>query len=139
VRVEARRRLPATGIVWAENVIVTAHHVVEAEENIPIGLHNGETVTASLVGRDPNTDIAVLRASKSLSAANIAPDDNVLKVREGGREVRRRFSRRWDSGRWWMAIGGRMEGAIQTDVVMYPGFSGGPLVDAAGLVRGMKG
>src|SRR5262245_45153311 len=80
VRVEARRRLPATGIVWADNVIVTAHHVVEAEENINIGLHNGETVTASLVGRDPNTDIAVLRASKSLTAANLAPDDNVLKV-----------------------------------------------------------
>jgi S1-C subfamily serine protease len=183
VRVEARRRLPATGIVWADNVIVTAHHVVEAEENITIGLHDGDTTTASLVGRDPNTDIAVLRANKSLSAANIAPDDNVLKVghlvlalgrptqnlqatfgvvsaindsvspgggaefdvlirREGrhgeGREVRRRFSRRWESGRWWMAIGGRMEGAIQTDVVMYPGFSGGPLVDAAGLVRGMN-
>ncbi len=39
VRVEARRRLPATGIVWsADGVIVTAHHVVERDDDITIGL-----------------------------------------------------------------------------------------------------
>ena len=63
VRVEARRRLPASGIVWsADGIIVTAHHVVEEDENIGIGLADGRTVSASLVGRDPTTDIAVLRA-----------------------------------------------------------------------------
>ena len=63
VRVEARRRLPASGIVWsADGMIVTAHHVVEQDENIGIGLADGRTVSASLVGRDPTTDIAVLRA-----------------------------------------------------------------------------
>ena len=63
VRVEARRRLPASGIVWsADGIIVTAHHVVEEDEAIGIGLADGRTVSASLVGRDPTTDIAVLRA-----------------------------------------------------------------------------
>src|SRR5258708_35515868 len=63
VRVEARRRMPATGIVWgADGVIVTAHHVVERDDDIKIGLPNGETVKATLVGRDPSTDLAVLRA-----------------------------------------------------------------------------
>ena len=55
VRVEARRRLPASGIVWsADGIIVTAHHVVEEDENIGIGLADGRTVGASLVGRDPD-------------------------------------------------------------------------------------
>ena len=54
VRVEARRRLPASGIVWSsEGVIVAAHHVIERDDDIRIGLGNGETVPAVLVGRDP--------------------------------------------------------------------------------------
>src|SRR5262249_29826684 len=64
VRVEARRRLPATGIVWRrDGIIVTAHHVVETDDNIRLGLHGGQTVTATLVGRDPTTDLAVLRVT----------------------------------------------------------------------------
>ena len=53
VRVEARRRLPATGVVWSsDGLIVTTHHVVEQDENIGVGLSDGRTVTATLVGRD---------------------------------------------------------------------------------------
>src|SRR5215470_15839859 len=64
VRVEARRRIPATGMVWArDGIIVTAHHVIERDDNIRLGLHGGQTVTATLVGRDPTTDLAVLRVT----------------------------------------------------------------------------
>src|SRR5215213_1282760 len=63
VKVAARRRMPASGVIWAaDGIIVTSHHVVEMDENIKIGLPDGKTVSATLVGRDPNTDIAVLRA-----------------------------------------------------------------------------
>ena len=63
VRVDARDRLPASGIVWSrDGVVVTAHHVVERDDNISLGLPSGETVAAELVGRDPTTDLAVLRA-----------------------------------------------------------------------------
>jgi len=63
VRVAARRRLPAMGIVcFSDGVIVTAHHLVSEEENIHAGLPDGRTVPADLVGRDPTTDLAVLRA-----------------------------------------------------------------------------
>src|SRR5688500_618438 len=66
VRVDARRRMPASGIVWsADGVIVTAHHVIERDENITIGLPDGSSVGASVVGRDPTTDVAVLRAQTS--------------------------------------------------------------------------
>src|SRR5678816_1244206 len=61
VRVEARRRLPASGLVWSpEGVIVTAHHVIEQDEAVRVGLHGGQTVTATLVGRDATTDLACL-------------------------------------------------------------------------------
>src|SRR5215470_11030988 len=66
VRVEARRRLAATGIVWSpDGVIVTAHHVVEQDDSIHIGLADGQTVSATVVGRDPTTDLAVLRTQAS--------------------------------------------------------------------------
>ena len=61
-RVEARDRIPASGIVWsADGVIVTADHVVERDDRITVGV-GGDSVPATLVGRDRATDIAVLRA-----------------------------------------------------------------------------
>ena len=80
VRVEARRRLPATGIAWADELIVTANHVVEIDDDISIGLPDGERVQASLVGRDPRNDLALLRVDGGgLTAANWA-DDEKLRV-----------------------------------------------------------
>src|SRR5579859_8144476 len=69
VRIEGRRRLPSTGIVWSnDGVIVTAHHTVERDENLSVGLPNGDKGSATLVGRDPSTDLAVLRVeAKGLS------------------------------------------------------------------------
>src|SRR3990170_8063061 len=62
VRVDGRRRLPASGIVWnAEGMIITSHHVLESDEGIQVGLPDGETIPAELVGRDHTTDLAVLR------------------------------------------------------------------------------
>ena len=78
VRVEGRERLPATGIVWdGEGLILTAHHVLERDENINVGFEDGETVTAELVGRDPATDLAFLRTTKRDSSipAWAGPED----------------------------------------------------------------
>ena len=168
VRVEARRRLPATGVVWSENTIVTAHHVVEKEEGITIGLHDGTEVKADLVGRDPHNDLAVLKTDSTLSPAPWA-DDDALKVghlvlalgrpgkqvqatlgvssalvgrmerkpKRKGRTGRGRGHRRFHRRR--MIFGGAlMDGYIQTDVAMYPGFSGGPLVSGDGKVHGIN-
>ncbi len=147
VRVEARRRLPASGIVWSsDGVIVTAHHVVERDENIGIGLAGQETVTASLVGRDPTTDLAVLRVDgvdltpptwaepESLSVGHL-----VLGLGRPGRTVQATLGIVSALGEGWRTpAGGRVEPYLQTDLVMYPGFSGGPLVDVAGGVLGLN-
>jgi S1-C subfamily serine protease len=77
VRIDARRRLPATGFVWdADGVIVTANHIVQTDDNIGIGLADGSTVAATLIGRDPYNDLAVLRAEGDFSpVARAAAED----------------------------------------------------------------
>src|SRR5512138_1315203 len=76
VRVDGRRRGPASGVVWSsDGLVVTAHHVVERDEELEVGLPSGETVPAELVGRDPTTDLALLRASASGLAAAAWTDE----------------------------------------------------------------
>lgn len=147
VRIEARRRQSASGIVWsAEGVIITAHHVVERDENIKIGLPDGGTVSATLVGRDPTTDIAVLRAQASglapakwVDASEMRVGHLVVAVGRPEESVQATLGiiSSLDGG-WRTAAGGAIDTYVQTDVVMYPGFSGGPLVSASGPFLGMN-
>ncbi len=137
VRVEARRRMPASGIVWGDGLIITAHHVVEKSEGIKVGLPDGSTTSASLIGRDPSTDIAVLRAETELSgiaqAANPARVGSVvLAVARPGKDIQASF------GIITAHVHLRQEHALQADLVMYPGFSGGALINTSGQLVGMN-
>jgi len=147
VRVEGRRRQPASGIVWsADGVIVTAHHVLERDEGVKVGLPNGETVEATIAGRDATTDLAVLRASgKGLTAAKWADSESlkvghmVLAAGRPGRTVQATLGVISALGDTWRTpAGGEIDHYLQTDVVMYPGFSGGPLVGADGELVGLN-
>lgn len=146
VRVEGRRRLPASGIVWsADGLVVTANHVVKRDDKIGVGLPDGQAVKAELVGRDPSTDLAVLKAEAGdLSPMARAGQDlhvghMVLALGRPGRTVQATLgivSALGDS--WRTGMGGQIDRYLQTDVVMYPGFSGGPLVSAGGEVLGLN-
>lgn len=147
VRVEARRRMPASGIIWsAEGHIVTANHVVERDENIQIGLSTGETLPASLVGRDPATDLAVLRVERQdlpaaawLEASELRVGQWVMAVARPGRSTQTTSGVVSALGAAWRTgAGGQVDSYIQTDVAMYPGFSGGPLVAADGRIAGLN-
>ena len=75
VRVQARRGPPASGIALAADLVLTADHVVDPsrEDSIRIGLPDGSEVGASVVGRDPATDVAILKiASGTLTPATPA-------------------------------------------------------------------
>ncbi|OUC09013.1 hypothetical protein RY27_05505, partial [Litorilinea aerophila] len=129
-----------------------AHHVVEREEGIRVGLADGATVEATLVGRDPGTDLAVLRvASTGLEPAGVPParwveqpDDLrvghlVLALGRPGQQVQATLGVvSGVGGPWRTAAGGQVDHFLQTDVVMYPGFSGGPLVAADGRLAGLN-
>lgn len=147
VRVDARQRLPGSGIIWsADGLIVTSHHVVERDEQIQIGFADGKTVTATLVGRDPGADLAVLRADASGLAAATWVDASELRVghlllalgRPGTRIQATLGIASALGGQWRTPSGGEVDHYLQTDVVMYPGFSGGPLVAADGRFAGVN-
>ena len=147
VRVEGRRRLPASGIVWSEDgVIVTAHHVVERDEGIEIGLPDGSQAEATMVGRDPGTDLAVLRIQGyRLPSPKWAEEGSprvghiVLALGRPGASVLATLGVVSALGEAWRTPGGgSVDRFFQTDVVMYPGFSGGPLVDSSGRVLGLN-
>lgn len=147
VRVESRRRLAASGVIWSsEGVIVTAHHAVERDESIKVGLPDGSTVPATLAGRDPATDIAVLRAQATgLAKPSWAGPEGlrvghlVLALGRPGRSVLATLGIVSALGETWRTpAGGLLDQYLQTDLVMYPGFSGGPLVDSAGQVLGLN-
>lgn len=146
VRVEGRRRLPASGIVWAsDGVIVTASHVVKRDDKIKVGLPDGSSMPATVVGRDSSTDLAVLRVEATDLAPAARKNDEVqvghlvLALGRPGRTVQATLgiiSALGDS--WRTRLGGQIDRYMQTDVVMYPGFSGGPLIGAAGQVLGLN-
>lgn len=146
VRVEGRRRLAASGIAWAGDVVVTANHVVERDEELTVGLPDGRPSIATLVGRDPTTDLAVLRlADGDLTPANWQQGGDlrvghlVLALGRPGRTVQATLGIVSALGESWRTgAGGEVDRYLQTDAVMYPGFSGGPLVDAAGQLHGLN-
>jgi S1-C subfamily serine protease len=149
VRVEARRGRAGSGVVWSDRVIVTADHVIERDEEIHIGLSDGTTVDAGLAGRDPATDVAVLRADGLPASSAVAPatwasleavraGELVLAISGPGRAVRARLGIISAISQQWRApSGAELEFYVQPDVEITAGFSGGALVDTAGMVLGM--
>src|SRR3954464_14378073 len=81
VTVDARARTAASGTIWPGGVIVTADHVIEHEDNITVTLPDGATAKATLAGRDPGTDLAVLKIESG--AAPEAPTVPLDEVKVG--------------------------------------------------------
>ena len=147
VRVQARRGPPASGIAMAADLILTADHVVDPsrEDAIRLGLPDGPEVAAKLVGRDPATDVAILRVSDAqltpARAAATEPRTGSLALavaRPGAAPSASLALITGVDGPARTRRGGILERFILVDTVMYPGFSGGPLVDPTGAVLGMN-
>ncbi|MBI5293395.1 MAG: trypsin-like peptidase domain-containing protein, partial [Chloroflexi bacterium] len=66
VTVDARNHVPGSGIVWsADGEILTADHIVQRDDNINVTLPDGSTHTATVVGRDAASDLALLKVAAS--------------------------------------------------------------------------
>ncbi|HET8911025.1 MAG TPA: trypsin-like peptidase domain-containing protein [Ktedonobacteraceae bacterium] len=145
VLVNGRQRQPASGIIFGENLVLTADHVLEREDDLTIQTPDKRTLPAQFVGRDLATDLALLRvpdlghtpATSAKEAARVgqlvlavgrAPDDGPMAssgiVSAIGGPIR-------------LGRGATLERYIRTDATPYPGFSGGPLLDVQGHVLGV--
>ncbi|MFN0095868.1 MAG: S1C family serine protease [Dehalococcoidia bacterium] len=141
VSVAARRHVPASGIVWAPGVIVTADHVLERDEDIVVTAAGGKQGNATIAGRDPGSDLALLRVEGlDLAVAErggaVRPGNLVVAVGRAGDEgvtcsVGGVVSL---GGPWRTSRGTQVASYVRSEVTFYPGYSGGPLIDLEGRV-----
>ena len=145
---EHPRKVPSLGsgfVISSDGYIVTNNHVIEDVDSIKVAFKDGTEYEAEIVGRDPKTDIALIRveADKKLFALPLGDSERVR------------------PGEWVVAIGnpfglehtvtagivsakhrfigqGSYDDFIQTDAAINPGNSGGPLINLAGEVIGIN-
>jgi S1-C subfamily serine protease len=145
VAVHAGGRRSSSGIHWRSGLIVTAEEVLERDEGIKIALPGGRLVEASLAGRDPTTDVAVLRfrpdglaVAQTADAASLRPGHLVLAIgNHQGAPVASLGIVAVAGGAWHSVRGGAIDSLIRLDLGLSQAAEGGALVDAQGRVVGM--
>lgn len=146
VRVEGRRRGPSSGVVWAaDGVILTAHHTLEREEDVEVGLPTGETAAAELIGRDPTTDLALLRVPATGLAVPEWGDEGTLRAGQlvlgisrpgkGPRVTLASIARA--GGEFRSPAGGRIDRYVETTIDLRPGVSGALVLGSDGRAVGV--
>lgn len=146
VAIYGRRWMPSSGIQWRRGVIVTADHTIRREEDITVVPEDGNRIKARLAGRDPSTDLAILKFADATALPLPAFADSAQKLGHIALALGRSRSANLVasagiigglSGEWRPRRGGRVDQQIRLDLELYPGFSGGPLVNAEGKVVGI--
>jgi S1-C subfamily serine protease len=146
VAVAGRAHGSSSGIHWRKDVVVTANHSVKRDEDIDVQLPDGRALKATLVGRDNGTDVAVLKVAGLGDSPAKFGDENSARVghlalvlgrhRENGLMASLgAVSLVADSRRTW--AGGTLDRYLRLDVALYPGSSGGSVVDVEGRILGM--
>ncbi|HET8827398.1 MAG TPA: trypsin-like peptidase domain-containing protein [Terriglobales bacterium] len=140
-------RIATSGILWRSGIVVTANHMLRRVGECDVALSDKSTRKASLIGRDPATDLAVLRVEGLDSGT--AQFGNIGELRVGqvvmavGRStlgdlsasagIVARLGASWQTWR-----GGRIDSLLRPDVTLYRGQSGSALVDSRARVLGMN-
>jgi S1-C subfamily serine protease len=145
VAIDGGGRYPSSGLHWRPGLVVTSDEALISDENIAVLRPDGQRARAALVGRDPSTDIALLRFepdgmaivekgdASALNAGNL-----VLGVGRNERGVLTGLGVAALAGdAWHSRRGGRIDRFIRLDLRLSPSAEGGAMVDAAGNVPGM--
>ena len=150
--IDARPRFGTSGIVWSEGVIVSTNHTIRRDENITVAFADGRASSATIVGRDAGTDLAVLKIddeeiaktlqpAEILETAEIKTGNIVLAVgrtsAEAGATASFGIINRV-SGAWRTWHGDEIERLIALDLSIFLGFSGGALINADGKILGVN-
>jgi S1-C subfamily serine protease len=138
------RRSRASGIVWRPDRIVTADEALAEEGEIAVTLPGGETLPATLAGRDPTTDIALLRVDRAdLQPATLVPGSvaagalAIVVAAHDGAATAAVGVVSLAGGAWRSLRGGAIDLRIELDVALRRSGEGGLALDAAGRGIGM--
>lgn len=148
VAVHSEQRGSASGVVWRPGVIVTSEHALRRDEEIRITLADGRVAQATLVGRDPSTDLAVLKcadATSAIAAANtgdpatLKPGSLILAVGRtrvsGPVAAFGAVSLVAKERKTWTGVS--LSPYVRLDVAIQPTAVGGAVIDAAGKIFGI--
>src|SRR5947209_11719996 len=144
VQVHGRRR-PASGLVYADNVVVTTARALGREDGLRVRRHDGEAFDAELAGWDPTTALAVLRVA-GLGASPVSLSTTPARVGQLALAVARSWSNSLTASAGIVSvIGGRLptgrgraiDEVIRTTAPMHDGFAGGAFVDTSGRAIGL--
>src|SRR5947209_3313692 len=144
VQVQGRRR-PASGLVYADNVVLTTVRALGREDGLRVRRHDGEALDAELAGWDPTTGLAVLRVP-GLAAPAIAPAPSAPRVGHLALAVARSWSNVVTASAGLVSvIGGPLrtgrrraiDEVIRTNAPMHDGFAGGAFLDTTGRAIGV--
>jgi S1-C subfamily serine protease len=144
-------RHPFSGIVFTKDSVVTVHHGVRREEDIAVIVAPGRKISARVAGRDPGTDLALLRLEQPVSsplprwAKEKTPELRIgelllalARSRRGNIVASSGILSGYINEPWRTWHGGELEKFIRPDLTLYPGFSGGPLVSSSGEFLGIN-
>ena len=138
-------RSGVSGTVWRPGVAVTIAHTIRGRDEVTVVLPSGEQTNAIVAARDQGTDIAILKLTSDSPVAKQADDANA-RVGEVALAIARRGTEGLAAaygivsaigGPWRTFYGARVDRWLRLDLNPFPGFSGGPIVNAAGEALGI--
>jgi S1-C subfamily serine protease len=145
VAVLGRPRFNSSGVHWSPGVVVTAEHTLRHDEDIFVATGAGEKLPAEVAGRDPGTDLAVLRVKNLAIPTTLKSDDSghrpgnlivaIGRNRESANAALGVISSLGGPSQTWR--GGKLDQVIRLDLALHPVASGGAVVDPSGRLIGI--
>lgn len=146
VLVNARKRLPVSGVLYDNDLVLSVDHGIEKDEDIQVLSGSGEQAVGKVAGRDPGTDLAIVRLDHpfgSKAALAEKPGRVGQPILALGRPEPEGIQASFGvitmiGGAIRTVRGSVLDQYLATDATPYPGFSGGPLIDLTGGILGIN-